>query len=255
MNTIKGNVHLIATDKGSTLGLSNCNRLYNFPQGAVHHEAQHLYITTDEEIKEGDWVLSTFDKWAGTNKQLLPELGKIISITDSAYLIDSFNGDTNNRWNKGHSRKIVATTNKNLWCNGLKRDGASCSKNNLCTFPTCDGAIAKIDTQYIEEYIKLFNEGKAPKTVWLEKEECQTTKQEDYQYFDNHKSNLNYVQVLKLKPDGSVIVIKEEQSFKDKMFLAYSEGCRIASPFGDQSLSKTEKANWEIWFDKNYPNT
>ncbi len=32
---------------------------------------------------------------------------------------------------------------------------------------------------------------------------------------------------------------------------AYEEGCRIASPFGSQGLSRNEKANWPVWIHSN----
>lgn len=39
---------------------------------------------------------------------------------------------------------------------------------------------------------------KLPTSVELEIESIQTTKKEDYQYFGNHQSNLNYIQALKI---------------------------------------------------------
>lgn len=76
-------------------------------------ENQHIYITNDEEIKEGDYVISTYDKWRGDGK-LKPQIGEMLEIHNDYYLIDSFNGDTNNRWDKGHSKKIILTTDKDL---------------------------------------------------------------------------------------------------------------------------------------------
>jgi hypothetical protein len=55
------NIHVLPTEKPSRLVLSNNNILtvikesnYNFS----HIKSVHIYITSDEEIKEGDWVIA-----------------------------------------------------------------------------------------------------------------------------------------------------------------------------------------------------
>lgn len=52
------NIHLIPTDKPSRLHLGNSGLVLcdlNFSSDTIN--GQHLYITSDEEIKEGDWVV------------------------------------------------------------------------------------------------------------------------------------------------------------------------------------------------------
>jgi len=57
------NIHVISTDKPSRLVLSNNSILsiiaesnYNFS----HIKSVHIYITSDEEIKDGDWFISLY---------------------------------------------------------------------------------------------------------------------------------------------------------------------------------------------------
>lgn len=59
------------------------------------YRPQHLYILSDDEIKEGDWVLDklwdnkTFKikKWEGDDKYCIDLQGKIIATTDSSLKI------------------------------------------------------------------------------------------------------------------------------------------------------------------------
>jgi signal transduction histidine kinase len=54
------NIHLIPTDKPSRLWTNNLRRrleLDEFPERHPTNIAKHIYITNDEEIKEGDWFI------------------------------------------------------------------------------------------------------------------------------------------------------------------------------------------------------
>ncbi len=53
------NIHLLPTDKPSKLTKNNLGKLIKL-NGLQYQEVninQHIYITSDEEIKEGDWVI------------------------------------------------------------------------------------------------------------------------------------------------------------------------------------------------------
>lgn len=168
-------VHLLPTDSENPtdvacLLLPQKGKLYRHVAGGefrkglqMGHKPQHLYFTSNEEIKKGDKFISV-----NPNTAMQGVVMTCTGINHLDELICKEDLHTVRGWHRSNVGKIVATTNKNLWCSGLKRDGASCSKNNLCTFPTCNGAIAKINTQYIEEYIKLFNEGKVYEISELE---------------------------------------------------------------------------------------
>lgn len=55
------NIHILPTDKPTTLFKDDFgNFIYsiNMDQEQNHFEPQHIYITSDEEIKEGDWIFN-----------------------------------------------------------------------------------------------------------------------------------------------------------------------------------------------------
>ena len=55
------NIHIILTDKPSRLWTNNLRRrleLDEFPEQHPTNIAKHIYITSDEEIKEGDWIFN-----------------------------------------------------------------------------------------------------------------------------------------------------------------------------------------------------
>jgi hypothetical protein len=83
------NIHVLPTDKPSRLHITSKLDLYpngvsRKPQGLCKN--QHIYITTDEEIKEGDWFLEKAGRqypiqWNGVDK-LNRHCKKIILTTD-----------------------------------------------------------------------------------------------------------------------------------------------------------------------------
>jgi len=85
------NVHLVPTDKPSRLHITSKLDLYpngvsRKPQGLCKN--QHIYITTDEEVKEGDWFLEKAGRqypiqWNGVDK-LNYHCKKIILTTDQS---------------------------------------------------------------------------------------------------------------------------------------------------------------------------
>jgi hypothetical protein len=92
----KPQVHLVPTDKPSILRLDGPDKVLQLlahPIGVEEFgKPQHLYITSDEEIKEGDWFYDFLYKVRQHTKEFKPA---------------------------SYSRKIVATTNKDLWKWGL----------------------------------------------------------------------------------------------------------------------------------------
>jgi hypothetical protein len=88
------NIHLLPTEKPSRLtkpGGSSSIKLYtngltNTPKG--HCKNYHLYITSDEEIKEGDWCLNTLKNIIYKKDNLPMDIvWKKIILTTDQYLI------------------------------------------------------------------------------------------------------------------------------------------------------------------------
>lgn len=99
MKTIKAKVHRLPTEKSDLLIDTIDGNIYYTPlfnqEKTVNVKPQHLFITTDEEIKEGDWFLNetlrTVSRANKENSKAIKEFNhsdirKIIASTDSLHL-------------------------------------------------------------------------------------------------------------------------------------------------------------------------
>ena len=89
------NIHLLPTDKPSRLVKNSENILKLCIQTLpidyeIYCYPQHIYITSDEEIKEGDWCLTLDETFKPVNLWFYPEKlkGKIILTTDQDLIKD-----------------------------------------------------------------------------------------------------------------------------------------------------------------------
>jgi hypothetical protein len=95
------NIHVLSTDKPSRLYYSGNNKSLLFSKEPIsfrtfERSPQHIYITSDEEIKEGDWYLNTLqntidkceDIISQKNVNLSSWLKKIILTTDQDLIKD-----------------------------------------------------------------------------------------------------------------------------------------------------------------------
>jgi hypothetical protein len=88
------NIHVLQTDKRSRLWTNNLRRrleLDEFPEQHPTNIAKHIYITSDEEIKEGNWVFNETSKevYKITNvDELVIYEKKIILTTDPDLIKD-----------------------------------------------------------------------------------------------------------------------------------------------------------------------
>ena len=106
------NIHVLATDKPSRLVIDTIeNKLYY--QSILHNKTvnvltQHIYITNDEEIKEGDWYLNTEEK----NGNMNPFYGKLYKCNKSINKVSS---------DYIHNlKKIILTTDEKLITEGVQ---------------------------------------------------------------------------------------------------------------------------------------
>lgn len=140
MKTIKAKVHRLPTEKGLIYRYKPDGKLYyntffpdrEVPQGQ-NTEPHHLYITTDEEIKEGDWF---YNKGMRT-------VDKASYVESSPYI-------------KNTGKKIIATTDSNL----LTEEGryAKMDKYKSLAFKAdrlpSNYTLPQIPQSFIEEYCK-----------------------------------------------------------------------------------------------------
>ena len=94
------NLNLLPTDKPSSLIIYNSKlKLVNYPVITPSGNQKHVYITSDEEIKDNTWVLNIVN-----------------GVIYKTYSGNNFNLDTEKeRW-----RKIILTTDQDLIKNGVQ---------------------------------------------------------------------------------------------------------------------------------------
>lgn len=104
------NIHVLPTDKASSLIIYNSKlKLVNYPVITPSGNQKHVYITSDEEIKEGDWCIEYDDidkKWLNlykpTNKSW-----DMVSKANYCRL-------------RGTVKKIILTTDQDLIKDGVQ---------------------------------------------------------------------------------------------------------------------------------------
>lgn len=118
--------------------LFNKPHLYYFSRGAVYHECQNLYITSDEEIKGGDWIYRYEDKKVFQSKSYFSKGNPI---------------------KKGLITKIIATTDKSITINDYDSSDEDAVVN--CYLP-------QIPHQFIEKWIEEYNKSNVITEVMVE---------------------------------------------------------------------------------------
>ena len=134
MKTIKAKVHMLPTEDKTYIGVAFNGLHYMSDVLHRHHisQYQHLYITTDEEIKEGDWVIQQFEG----------QDADVCQITYGEYEIAP-----------DIQRKIIATTDPNISKIGYQ-------SGKLYGVPDIEGTkfedtrLPVMPQSFIEEYCK-----------------------------------------------------------------------------------------------------
>lgn len=132
-------VILLPTQSKSNISIDAYGRMYfgNYPENTPFN--QHVYITSNEEIKEGDWFI---------NRQYMIEEDR------EEYAIWRCGGVTPN----SNPKKIIATTDTNLL-----KDYSEQTLNDFACLPQPSKA-------FIQAYIKAYNESKPITKVLVEME-------------------------------------------------------------------------------------
>lgn len=177
-------VVMLATEKASNLCLADTKLVlikeakYNLSNIKV----QHLYIISDDEIKEGDW-------WYNAST------GLIWKVT--ADNVKCYNQPSN--MDRTGLNKIVATTDKSLGYT----DHRISPVPNFCDYP-------QLPESFIQAYIKAYNEGKPITEVDLEML-ISTSGSTAGELKDNEKL------IIKTRPDNTVIVHQSKMYSKKEV--------------------------------------
>ncbi len=193
----KCKVVVLPTNEKAKIGIGKTpNGLLNYLKllpntKAIINDLQHVYIVSDEEIKEGNWYL-----WLN-NKQI-SEASKNIVDTDLQIL--------NRHLKSSHIAKIIATTDKSLKYSVEQFDGVH-SWN-----------LPAPSQLFIEKYIQKYNQGNPITDIMVEYEPKRwiknpnISKEQDILDTDNIKTLEDYDKYLdyniKINPKDNTIIIK-----------------------------------------------
>jgi len=123
-------VVMLATEEGVSLYDSEGMGLFYNPVYPEYCLGQHLYIVSEEDIKEGDWYIPN-------------PIGGGLARSGCDIKRGQFG-----------TKKVIATTNESLteYCKGVRRLGEGCNLNTSCIHPNCRPA--KISQAFVRAYAK-----------------------------------------------------------------------------------------------------
>lgn len=177
-------VVMLPTEKASKLILDNNGKgdlvLWHKPITPITAIPQHLYFLSDEEIKVGDWFISTFGLWQHNGNK--PDKSAV---------------------------KVIATTNPELLkfgtCNKCGAYQFSsylvCNYNGICNGKVIP-SLPRPSNAFLEAYVREYNKGNKIESVLIEY---------DYIKPPTHFSSAYDEYFIKLAPDNT-ITIKKLQS-------------------------------------------
>lgn len=160
------------------------------------YECQHLYFTSDEEIKEGEWCFEVHN-------------GPSLAPKDTPRFTDK---EGNIWWlrrmnmycsaNDPQAKKIIATTDKNLYTEVLPFEPGEKVQYKYLPEPS---------KEFLEVYVKAYDEGKKIDEVLIEVEEGMDINPNDNASMS--KMSWTYVNRIKVKPDNTITIKKVKDSW------------------------------------------
>ena len=189
------NVHILPTDKASRLiqaeddELMLLNELYE----NTHNINKHIYITSDEEIKEGDWVMS-----------LHTDIPQKISKSDHL--------------DEDYYKKIILTTDQDLTKEGVQAIDDE-FLNWFVKNPSCD-FVRTLKVPYFDEsshsYLLVIPKEEPKQEITIEEIEQQITLTEArgervIKYLDKYKGQSIYNEIALAIEFGYQLKLEEDE--------------------------------------------
>lgn len=172
----------------------------------------HLYITSDDKIKKGDWFIVN-----GVIKQCVD----IKSNNSITWIVDNLGNEDI----IGFCKKIIATTDTLLTASfGSDEEGYGKMRDGL----------PQISQQFIEKYIEEYNKGNIITDVLVEYENSDNS----YESWTPDGIKEFYAQQLKINPKDNTINIKLPKESWDKKDLDFVLNCIL----NDVLIRKRNKA-------------
>jgi hypothetical protein len=219
----KRNLWLLPTDKDSKLYLGNLGKPVTIQSASAQFKKPlHIYITNNEEIKEGDWCIDEKENVVKADKNF---------IFNCSHEFDEF-------W-----RKIILTDNKDLI-----NDGVQAIDDEFLEWfvknPSCESV--QVDKNWNYPLDKNWEY----KIIIPQEEPKQETLEEAAEKVARAFDNDNYKALMDLVIDGAKWQAERMYSEEDMMF-AYEQGARLAlisqSPL---ALHKGEFPTPKQWFEQ-----
>lgn len=213
-------VVILSTKEKSNIWLRDNKLEYNSsPSNKIN--PQHLYIISDDEIKEGDWYVHN-------------QAGKLRVINSNAIPMDA--------------KKVIATTDTSLHTSE-EVDGSELMDEWQGEKIDLHTELSQLPESFIQAYIKAYNEGKPITEVDLEVSRCCDQCGDDKSATDCycHYGNYKTISVIKTREDNTVIV------HRSKMYSA-DEVRQIAMNYAGFMVGKTPPYSSEEtnkWFNEN----
>ena len=222
------NIHLLPTENPSSLFKDDFGRLIysiNIDQEQNHFEPQNIYITNDEEIKEGDWV---FDL----------DVRKVVKA-------DNLKVTTSKKSQCWYYKKIILTTDQSL-------DGVQAIDDEFLQWfvknPSCESVEVILDevSYVVEDNIyKIIIPKEEPKQETLEEAKLR-------QLFKN-RSNC-YADTGRFENDGSYSEGEVIQAMDEDCFINVIKEWQAERMYSEEDLKRAFEAGHKKGFS-GYPNT
>ena len=192
----KAKVVMLPTEKASEFGIHMNGSLCFHPKAKwnLNITPHHLYILSEEEIKEGDWVITT------------------ISEIDVYNQIEKFE----NKCDKLYCKKIIATTDTSL-----RIGGNTGRRENGISIP-----IPQPSESFIQKYVEKYNKGEQITEVMVE--------YEIEEIFDSNAAPDTHpgyeVDVLKISQDNTITIRQVKDSWSREEVVEFLKDWIFTNP-------------------------
>ena len=233
----KSDLRLIRGYDGNVLGynpLMSSAQLHNNKDSTISYH--HLYITSDEEIKESDWFLADIRNHISENNgNPIWELKQCTHIDNSWIFTKEVGIGFNPNWCK----KIIATTDELYLSELFPVDNEIHSLTSRLPQPS---------QQFIEKYIEEYNKGNIISEGLVEVEV-------DLENYNNWEPPFPYKSLdeqvfykLKLDSQNTITIRKIKDSWNREEVI---DLCRSAYLYGEQGALKLHNGVFKEWIEEN----
>ena len=253
------NIHIIPTDKPSRLGLNNkvldYAPLFGFElfdkNKNFRHNPVNIYITSDEEIKEGDWIIEnhTFKREPYIGKCFYPKNDG--TVTDEVLKRDllsvNYEGHYETLARKHNCKKIILTTDQDLIKDGVQAIGdefielfvknLNCESIEVCKNPFYE------ESNY--EHYKIITPKEEPKQESIQEfiEKHGITEQ---QLIDGYKQGLDLIfenasKITKQETLKEAAKRTYQKGLQDDIDLSFYDGVRFGAKWQAKRMHSEEE--------------